>query len=94
MDIVKICKDIEKWDFFNKQLPKPRTIAAAVIYFYLQKQPPKFRKTLAEIKEAAGICTDNTVKKYYKDLEEKIVHINQVIGRDLESEQREEEIRL
>ena len=36
-DIVKICKDIEKWDFFNKQLPKPRTIAAAVIYFYLSK---------------------------------------------------------
>ena len=23
VDIVNICKDIEQWDFFNKQLPKP-----------------------------------------------------------------------
>ena len=83
-DMIKICKDIEEWDFFNKQLPKPRTIAAAVIYFYLSRLNPKFRKPLHDIKEAAGICTDHTIRKYYKDLEDKIEHINRVIGKDLD----------
>lgn len=40
---------------------------------------------MSEIKEAAGICTDNTIKKYYKDLEEKTDHINKVIGKDINS---------
>lgn len=72
-------------------MPKPRTIAAAVIYFYLSKLDPKFKKPLNEIKDAAGICTDNTVKKYFKDLEEKKEHINKVIGKDLDLYNGEEE---
>lgn len=71
-EMVSICKEIENWDFFESKLPKPRTIAAAVIYFYLSLLNPKFRKSLQEIKDVAGICTDNTIKKYYASLYEKI----------------------
>jgi transcription initiation factor TFIIB len=70
-DMIKLCKEIESYDFFDMQLPKPRTIAAAVIYFFLSKQDPKFRKSLQEIKEVAGILTDNTIKKYYHIMQEK-----------------------
>jgi len=52
-------------------LPKPRTIASAVIYFYQSKLKPKFRKPLKMIKDTAGICTDNTIKKYYHKFDEK-----------------------
>lgn len=36
-DIIKICTDINNWDIFDNKLPKPKTIAATVIYFYLSK---------------------------------------------------------
>lgn len=39
--------------------------------------------SLSEIKDTTGICTDNTIRKYYKDLDEKIDHINKVINKDL-----------
>lgn len=52
---------------------------------------PKFKKPLHEIKDAAGICTDNTIKKYYKDLEEKKEHINKVIGKNLDEYTGEDE---
>lgn len=64
-------------------MPKPRTIAAAVIYFYLSKVPSEGRVTLQAIKDAAGISTDHTIKKYYKDLEEKAAHLSDLIGKDL-----------
>ena len=82
-DIRRICEEILQWDFFNKQMPKPRTIAAAVIYFYQSKVQGEFRITLQEIKDAAGISTDHTIKKYYKDLEERAGHLGEIIGRDL-----------
>ena len=34
-DIEKICKEIDKWDIFESHSPQPRTVAAAVILFYL-----------------------------------------------------------
>lgn len=83
LDIQKICKEIENWDFFDKQLPKPKTIASAVIYFYLSKLPLDQTRGLQDIKEAAGIQTDQTIKKYYKDLEDKIDHLNKILGKDL-----------
>jgi hypothetical protein len=64
-------------------MPKPRTIAAAVIYFYQSKLGKDNRVSLSEIKDAAGISTDHTIKKYYKDLEEKAAHLGEVIGKDL-----------
>lgn len=64
-DIIKICADINNWDIFDNKLPKPKTIAATVIYFYLSKLNILEQKNLAEIRDAAGICTDNTIKKYY-----------------------------
>jgi transcription initiation factor TFIIB len=70
-DMIAKCKKIESFDFFNKQLPKPRTIAAALIYFYLSEQDPKCRKSLQEIKDVAGILTDNTIKKYYYMMQER-----------------------
>ena len=69
--MTKLCKDIDGYDFFDSQLPKPRTIAAAVIYFYLSKQEPSLRKSIQEIKEVAGILTDNTIKKYCSIMQEK-----------------------
>ena len=44
----------------------------------------KYKKPLHEIKDAAGICTDNTIKKYYKDLVDKKEHINKVIRKNLD----------
>ncbi len=70
-------------------MPKPRTIAAAVIYFYQSKIGKENRVTLADIKDAAGISTDHTIKKYYKDLEEKASHLSEVIGKDLTGDQWE-----
>lgn len=67
----KMCQLIEQYDFFNMQLPKPKTIAAAVMHYYLQNGDPKLKKTITEIKDVAGIKTDNTIKKYVQIIEEK-----------------------
>lgn len=69
--MIKMCTLIEKYDFFDMQLPKPKTIAAAVMYYYLQTIDPKHRKSLSEIKDVAGIKTDHTIKKYVQIIEEK-----------------------
>lgn len=66
----KICKEMEKWDIFECHLPRQRTIAASVLYFYSEAFLTK-KKTLSEIKEAAGVATDHTIKKYYNILMEK-----------------------
>ena len=73
-DAERICKEIEKWDIFESHSPQPRTVAAAVILFYLNipwRHPhiAEVRKSLTEIKEVAGIQADNTiidlVKKFF-----------------------------
>lgn len=64
-----ICKEIENWDIFNSQLPRPRTIAAAVTYTYSKHDFLKVPKSLQDIKEAANISSDNTIKRYYDMLE-------------------------
>lgn len=70
-EMVEVCHEIDKWDFFQKMLPKPRSIAAAVIAYCLGRQPPSQRRSVQDIKEAAGIKTDTTVIKYVKILNEK-----------------------
>lgn len=69
-ELEKICKEIENWDIFDKKQPKHRTIAAAVLYFYSQIHP-ELNLSLQQIKDASGIQTDNTIKKYYTHLIEK-----------------------
>ena len=83
-EMVAICKEIENWDFFESKLPKPRTIAAAVIFFYLSLLEPKHRKKLQDIKDVAGICTDNTIKKYYNSLFEKINFLRKKLNLSIE----------
>ena len=82
-EMVKLCKEIESFDFFDMQLPKPRTIAAAVIYYYLSRQDAKYRKSLQEIKDVAGILTDNTIKKYVNIMQEKQAFFTRVAEKDL-----------
>lgn len=82
-----VCKEIENWDVFEHQMPRPRTIAAAVIYLYSKLKKDKVNKTLAEIKDAAMIGSDNTIKKYFCFLDEKK---DQLMQRAI---QREEELK-
>ena len=70
-EMVAVCNEIDKWDFFQKMLPKPRSIAAAVIAFCLGRRPPAQRRSVQEIKETAGIRADTTVLKYVRILSEK-----------------------
>lgn len=71
IELEKICKEIEHWDIFEKKLPKHRTVAAAVLYFYSQVKPELQAFTLQDIKLAAGVSADNTIKKYVGFLLEK-----------------------
>jgi transcription initiation factor TFIIIB Brf1 subunit/transcription initiation factor TFIIB len=66
-----VCKEIENWDIFNSQLPRPRTIAVAVIYLFSRKYPTDVQLGLQDIKQAGGISTDHTIKKYFNMLLEK-----------------------
>lgn len=66
-----ICKVIENWDIFNGHLPRPRTIAVAVIYLFSRKYPTEVPCDLNQIKTAGGISTDNTIKKYVQMLEDR-----------------------
>lgn len=69
-ELEKICKEIENWDIFESKQPKHRTIAASVVYFYSMLHP-EMNLTLAQIKDASGVQTDNTIKKYYQHLIDK-----------------------
>lgn len=85
-EIVQICQEIVKWDFFQKIQPKPRSIAAAVIYFVLLKLDPSKRKSLQEIKDAAAILTDTTVLKYNQLLQQKAHLIDRIINNSVAEE--------
>lgn len=76
--MIQMCKLIEKYDFFDKQLPKPKTIAAAVMYYYLQTLEPKYRKSISEIKDVAGVKTDHTIKKYEQIIQEKKAYFEKI----------------
>ena len=72
----RIAKEIEKWDIFECHLPRQRTIAGSVIYFFTNlsgsvSNLQDHKRSLTEIKEAAGISTDHTIKKYYNMLWDK-----------------------
>ena len=78
-----VCKEIENWDVFNSQLPWPRTIAASVMYLFSRKYPLEVNVSLQQIKEASGISSDHTIKKYYNTLSEKFkVLINRAYNRE------------
>ena len=83
-EMVLICKEIEKWDIFESRNPKPRTIAASVINFYLTFQD-QYSIYLDDIKMVSGIADNNTIQKYYNSLETKFSYLqkelNLTIGR-------------
>jgi len=69
IELEKICKEVETKDTFKMKQPKYRTIAAAVLYFYSVLKP-ELNLTLNAIKEASGVASDNTIKKYFSPLME------------------------
>lgn len=88
----KICKFIENYDIFDKKLPKHRTIAAAVIYFcsQLDHEGLKVPSNLQDIKEASGVQSDNTIKKYYQALMDKKDRILKEVFKDENAEQKDQ----
>lgn len=70
IEMEKVCKEIENWDIFERRLPKHRTIAAAVLYLY-SVMKPELNLNMVNIKEASGVSSDATIKKYYIALKEK-----------------------
>ena len=64
-----VCKEIDNWAIFGSHSPKQRTIASAVIYLF--SDITEHKRSLAEIKDAANIATDHTIRKYYNILLEK-----------------------
>lgn len=79
-----ICTEINNWDFFQSTLPKPRSIAGAVIYFVLSQGEPENRRSLEEIKSVAGILTDTTVTKYHKILQDHEPQLTQLLNKKSE----------
>lgn len=67
VELEKICKEVETKDTFKMKQPKYRTIAAAVLYFYSILKP-ELNLSLNQIKEASGVASDNTIKKYFSSL--------------------------
>lgn len=80
----RICRFIENYDIFDKRLPKNRTLAAAVIYFCSQVENEHFKLdcTLNEIREASGVQSDNTIRKYFSSLIEKKERILKEVMKD------------
>ena len=65
-DMVEICKEIKKVDFFMSKQPKPRSIAASLLYFYLENYSED-KKSISQIKEVSGISADTTIMCYYQN---------------------------
>lgn len=83
-DMIEICKGIKEFDFFVNRQPKPRSVAASVIYFYLN-QFSEDKKSLLQIKEVSGISTDATITNYIKDFENQIDFIKGIINKRMKS---------
>lgn len=96
--MAKMCKYIEDHDFFEAKMPKPKTIAAAVMSYYLKRLDPKYKRSLSDIKGATGIKADQTIKQYVQSIEEKEAVLEKLFGSDLRSlstettEKREPEV--
>ena len=79
-DMVTICKKIKEFDFFRSKQPKPRSVAASVIYFYLNNYSED-KKSLAVIKEVSGISTDATIINYTPDFETNKKYLDSILKR-------------
>ncbi len=86
IELEKICQEIERWDIFEKRLPKHRTIAAAVLYFYATTVKPELNLSLQDIKIASNVSADNTIKKYVSYImEKKDILLSKALGDDYDN---------
>lgn len=66
--MVLICLEIKKFNFFKNKQPKPRSVAASVMNFYLQNFSDD-KKSLNQIKQVSRISTDATITSYQKNFD-------------------------
>lgn len=83
--LVDICEEIDKYDVFNGKRPKDGSIAASVLYYFSLTHPSP-SLTLTKIKEVTGVNSDNLIKQYAEELQNKHM-LERVAGRMLQGSQ-------